>query len=107
MVLEQKIAILRQELRQFCRLKNKTKCVGTGLAVRSSCYLAHRASFGVPEQPPREALDLKGTEVGHIATSLVGVGRISTTQPPPLPLGLTRHSSAQQAEGGCAAFYDP
>ena len=66
------------------------------------------ASFGVPEQTPREALDLKGTEVGDIATSLVGVGHISTTQPPPSgPLGLKRHSSAQQAEGGeCAAFYD-
>ena len=65
------------------------------------------ASFGVPEQTPREALDLKGTEVGDIATSLLGSG---TFQPhsrvPSGPLGLKRPSSAQQAEGGeCAAFY--
>ena len=65
------------------------------------------ASFGVPEQTPREALDLKGTEVGDIATSLLGSG---TFQPhsrvPSGTLGLKRPSSAQQAEGGeCAAFY--
>ena len=37
------------------------------------------ASFGVPEQTPREALGLNGTDGTDIATGLMGVGRILAT----------------------------